>query len=243
MKHTLRRGALRVALGRAALGTTLALLASMPALAQTEFTTPEQKAGYSIGASIGGNLANQGLTSDIDVAALVAGLQDGISGELKMTPADMEAAIAAFSQVQQEKMNAELAAQAQAGRDFLAQNASQPGVTETASGLQYLVLTEAPDAGAASPKESDTVTVHYHGTLIDGTVFDSSVEQNMPATFPLNGVIPGWTEGLQLMKVGSKYRFFVPAELAYGEQGAPPVIAPSSALIFDVELLSIDAPQ
>jgi FKBP-type peptidyl-prolyl cis-trans isomerase len=221
---------------------TLALLASTSALAQPEFTTPEQKAGYSIGASIGGNLANQGLTSDIDVAALVAGLQDGISGELKMTPADMEAAIAAFSAVQQEKMNAELEAQAQTGRDFLTQNATQDGVTTTASGLQYLVLTEAPDASAAMPKDTDSVTVHYHGTLIDGTVFDSSVERNEPASFPLNGVIPGWTEGLQLMKVGSKYRFFVPSELAYGEQGAPPVIQPNSALIFDVELISIDTP-
>ncbi len=234
MKQVLRRGSLC---------TALALLVSMPVLAQTELTTPEQKAGYSIGASIGGNLANQGLVADIDVAALLTGIQDGIGGEMKMTPEEMEAAIAAFSAIQQEKMNAELAAQSQAGRDFLTTNASAPGVTTTASGLQYMVVAEAPDANAAMPAETDTVSVHYTGTLTDGTVFDSSVERNEPATFPLNGVIPGWTEGLQLMKVGSKYRFFIPSELAYGEAGAPPVIQPNSTLIFDVELLSIDAAQ
>jgi FKBP-type peptidyl-prolyl cis-trans isomerase FklB len=231
MKHVLRRS------------LTISLLASMSVLAaEGELTTPEQKAGYSIGANIGSNLVGQGLAADLDVAAIISGLQDSIAGgELKMTQADMEAAIAAFSQLQQDKMNAQLEVQAQAGRDFLTQNGAQPGVTTTASGLQYSVVAEAPDANAATPKETDTVSVHYTGTLIDGTVFDSSVERNEPATFPLNGVIPGWTEGLQLMKVGSKYRFFIPSALAYGEQGAPPVIPPNSALIFDVELLSIEA--
>lgn len=231
MKHAVRRS----------LCTTLSLFVSMSVLAQAELTTPEQKAGYSIGANIGSNLLGQGLAEDLDVDAIVAGLRDSIAGgDLKMTIPEMEAAIQAFTVLQQEKMNAELAAQAQAGRDFLAQNASQPGVTTTASGLQYSVLNEAPSANAATPKETDTVSVHYTGTLIDGTVFDSSVERNEPATFPLNGVIPGWTEGLQLMKVGAKYRFFIPSELAYGEQGAPPVIPPNSPLIFDVELLSIE---
>lgn len=237
MKHILSRGSLCA---------SLTLLASLPVLAQSadgQFTTPEQKAGYSIGVSIGGNLANQGLVGDIDVAALIGGMQDGISGELKMTPEEMETAIAAFQAVQQDKMNAELAAQAQVGRDFLTQNASQPGVMTTASGLQYMVVTESADANAVAPAETETVKVHYHGTLIDGTVFDSSVERNEPVEFPLNGVIPGWTEGLQLMKVGAKYRFFIPSELAYGEAGAPPVIPPNSALIFDVELLEIVAAQ
>lgn len=220
---------------------TVSLLASTSVLAQT-LTTPEQKAGYTIGANIGSNLVGQGLASDLDIAALISGIQDSVAGtELKMTPEEMEAAIAAFSELQTTKMNAELEAQAQASRDFLTQNASQPGVTTTASGLQYSVVTEAPDANAATPKATDTVTVHYTGTLIDGTVFDSSVGGE-PATFPLNGVIPGWTEGLQLMKVGSKYRFFVPSALAYGEQGAPPTIMPNSTLIFDVELISIQAP-
>ena len=229
---------------RRSLCTTLTLLASMTVLAQSELTTPEQKAGYSIGVNIGSTLAGQGLTADLDVDAIIAGLQDSVAGgELKMTQADMEAAMQAFTTLQQEKMNAEVAAQAQAGRDFLAKNASQPGVTTTASGLQYSVITEAADPNAPKPKATDSVTVHYTGTLIDGTVFDSSVERNQPAPLSLDGVIPGWTEGLQLMKVGSKYRFFIPSELAYGEQGAPPVIPPNSALIFDVELLSIDEPS
>lgn len=222
---------------------TISLLASMSVLAaEGELTTPEQKAGYSIGANIGSNLVGQGLAADLDVASIIAGLQDSMAGgEMKLTQADMEAAIAAFSQLQQDKMNAELEVQAQAGRDFLTQNGAQAGVTTTASGLQYSVVADAADANAAMPKETDTVSVHYTGTLIDGTVFDSSVERNEPATFPLNGVIPGWTEGLQLMKVGSKYRFYIPSALAYGEQGAPPVIPPNSTLIFDVELLSIEA--
>ncbi|HEY0960928.1 MAG TPA: FKBP-type peptidyl-prolyl cis-trans isomerase [Pseudomonadales bacterium] len=235
MKHAVRRS----------LCTTLSLVVSMSVsmsvLAQAELTTPEQKAGYSIGANIGSNLLGQGLATDLDVDAIIAGLRDSIGGgELQMTMPEMEAAIQAFTALQQEKMNAELAAQAQAGRDFLTQNGSQPGVMTTDSGLQYSVVEEAADANAATPKETDTVSVHYTGTLVDGTVFDSSVERNEPATFPLNGVIPGWTEGLQLMKVGSKYRFFIPSELAYGEQGAPPVIPPNSTLIFDVELLSIE---
>lgn len=235
MKHVLRRSVC----------TTLSLLSlsvSMSVLAQGELTTPAQKAGYAIGVNIGSNLVSNGMAGDLDIAAIVAGLQESFAGgELKMTQADMEAAIQAFSAQQQEKMNAQLEAQAQAGRDFLTQNGTQEGVMTTASGLQYKVVAEAADAGAATPKETDTVTVHYTGTLVDGTVFDSSVERNEPATFPLNGVIPGWTEGLQLMKVGSKYRFFIPSALAYGEAGAPPVIPPNSTLIFDVELLSIEA--
>ncbi len=230
MKHVLRRSVC----------TTLSLLVSMSVLAQGELTTPEQKAGYAIGVNIGSNLVGQGLAADLDIAAIVAGLQESVAGgALKMTDEEMNAAMQAFSTLQQEKMNAQLEAQAQAGRDFLAQNGTKQGITTTASGLQYQVVTEAADASAPMPKATDTVSVHYTGTLIDGTVFDSSVERNEPATFPLNGVIPGWTEGLQLMKVGSKYRFFIPSALAYGEAGAPPVIPPNSTLIFDVELLSI----
>lgn len=231
MKHAVRRS----------LCTTLSLFVSMSVFAQAELTTPAQQAGYSIGANIGSNLLGEGLAEDLDLDAIIAGLRDSFNGgELKMTQDQMMSAIQAFTVLQQQKMNAELQAQAQAGRDFLAQNASQPGVTTTASGLQYSVISNASNAGAPSPKVTDTVSVHYTGTLIDGTVFDSSVERNEPATFPLDGVIPGWTEGLQLMKVGAKYRFFIPSELAYGEQGAPPVIPPNSPLIFDVELLSIE---
>ena len=122
------------------------------------------------------------------------------------------------------------------GRDFLAGNAKKDGVTTTASGLQYEVMEE---GTGDSPKATDTVSVHYRGTLINGTEFDSSHKRGKPAEFPLNGVIPGWTEGVQLMKVGSKFRFFVPPELAYGARGAGAIIGPNSTLIFEVELLQI----
>lgn len=124
-----------------------------------------------------------------------------------------------------------------AGQEFLAANKQKPGVTELPSGLQYEVLTE---ADGPKPTEFNKVTCHYHGTLIDGTVFDSSVKRGQPASFPLNMVIKGWTEGLQLMSVGAKYRFFIPANLAYGERQVSAEIGPNSTLIFDVELLGIN---
>jgi len=124
-----------------------------------------------------------------------------------------------------------------AGKAFLAENAKKPNIVTTASGLQYEVLT--PGTGTASPSATDNVTVHYKGTTIDGKEFDSSYSRGEPATFPLNRVIAGWTEGVQLMKEGAKYRFFIPSELAYGEQGAGRAIGPNSALIFDVELIKI----
>jgi len=124
-----------------------------------------------------------------------------------------------------------------AGEKFLTENAQNPDVKTTGSGLQYLVLTE---GNGASPKATDNVTVHYKGTTIDGKEFDSSYSHGGPATFPLNRVIPGWTEGLQLMKEGAKYRLFIPSTLAYGERGAGRAIGPNSALIFDVELLKVN---
>jgi FKBP-type peptidyl-prolyl cis-trans isomerase FkpA len=124
-----------------------------------------------------------------------------------------------------------------AGTAFLAENAKKPNIITTASGLQYEVLT--PGTGTVSPKATDNVTVHYKGTTIDGKEFDSSYSRGEPATFPLNRVIAGWTEGVQLMKEGAKYRFFIPSELAYGEQGAGRAIGPNSTLIFDVELIKI----
>ena len=123
------------------------------------------------------------------------------------------------------------------GREFLAENAKNDSVKVTESGLQYMVLKE---GNGAKPSPTDEVTVHYTGKLINGTVFDSSVERGEPATFPLNGVIPGWTEGLQLMSEGSKYRLFIPSELAYGERGAGKDILPNSTLIFDVELIKVN---
>jgi FKBP-type peptidyl-prolyl cis-trans isomerase FkpA len=124
-----------------------------------------------------------------------------------------------------------------AGAAFLAENAKKPNIVTTASGLQYEVLT--PGTGTASPSATDNVTVHYKGTTLDGEEFDSSYSRGEPATFPLNRVIAGWTEGVQLMKEGAKYRFFIPSQLAYGEQGAGRSIGPNAALIFDVELIKI----
>ncbi len=123
------------------------------------------------------------------------------------------------------------------GSAFLADNAKKPNVTTTASGLQYQIL--APGTGSKSPTATDNFTVHYKGTTIDGKEFDSSYSHGGPVTFPLNRVIPGWTEGVQLMKEGAKYRFFIPSELAYGEQGAGDMIGPNAALVFDVELIKI----
>lgn len=231
MKFNLRRGSLSLA---------LAAVIALPAWAQTDLTTPEQKAGYSIGLNIGANLSGQGLAADLDIDSLLMGIQDGISGEFKLSEEEVMAAIQAFSALQQGKAEAAVAEQAEAGRTFLAENATEDGVNTTASGLQYQVLTEGADADAPMPTETDMVNVHYHGTLIDGSVFDSSVDRDEPVSFPLNEVIPGWTEGLQLMNVGDKYRFFIPSDLAYGPNGAPPQIPPNATLIFDVELLGIE---
>jgi FKBP-type peptidyl-prolyl cis-trans isomerase len=197
------------------------------------------KAGYSIGVNIGMNLISQMPMDDIDAAALVQGVSDAINGQLQMSEEDIMAAIQAFSMAQQTRLTAQVEAAAQEGRNFLVQNGQRSEVTTTGSGLQYEVL-EQGEAGAAMPSETDTVTVHYHGTLMDGTVFDSSVDRGQPASFQLNGVIPGWTEGVQLMKVGDKFRFFIPPELAYGPNGAGGVIGPNATLIFDVELLDVE---
>ena len=203
-----------------------------------DLTSEEGKAGYSIGVNIGMNLVNQMPMEDLNMASLIQGVSDALNGQLQMSEEEIMNAIQAFSLAQQEKFDAAQAEVVQAGVRFLEDNGQRPEVMITASGLQYEVLEEG-EAGADSPRASDTVTVHYHGTLIDGTVFDSSVERNQPATFGLNQVISGWTEGVQLMKVGDKYRFYIPPELAYGETGAGGIIGPNATLIFDVELLEI----
>ncbi|MCD6011330.1 MAG: FKBP-type peptidyl-prolyl cis-trans isomerase [Flavipsychrobacter sp.] len=136
------------------------------------------------------------------------------------------------------KMNSDKsAANLKAGEDFLAANKQKPGVTETASGLQYEVITQ---GDGPKPTAFNTVTCHYHGTLINGTIFDSSVQRGRPASFPLNQVISGWTEGLQLMPQGSKWRFFIPPSLGYGNRQVGPTIGPNSTLIFEVELIDIN---
>ena len=189
---------------------------------------------YAIGQQIGRQFKAQGL--DIDAPTLTASIQDALKGKKsKLTPEQMEATMKKARDAQMAKSEAEGKENRAKGDKFLADNKSKPGVKTTASGLQYQVLTE---GTGKSPAATDTVKVNYLGTLIDGTKFDSSYDRKEPAQFPLNGVIKGWTEGLQLMKVGGKTRFFVPSDLAYGPQGRPG-IPPNSVLIFEVELLEI----
>ncbi|MEZ7887616.1 MAG: FKBP-type peptidyl-prolyl cis-trans isomerase FklB [Saprospiraceae bacterium] len=193
-----------------------------------------EKLSYSLGANVGASLKAQGIT-DLDLEIFMEALNDQvIIGDLKMSQQEMDEFLQDFFG----KKQAEQAEKAGAeGQQFLAENAKKDGVTVTGSGLQYEVMKE----GAGElPKAADSVTTHYHGTLISGQVFDSSVERGEPATFPVNGVIPGWVEALQLMPVGSKWKLFVPSELAYGDRGAGPQIAPHTALIFEVELIGIN---
>src|SRR5437762_9878216 len=182
---------------------------------------------------------------EINSDVLAAGLKDGLSGAKPLlSPEEVRQVMTQFSKDMREKTaaaNKEAADRnAKEGEKFLAENKAKPGVKTTASGLQYKVLTE---GSGAAPKETDTVVTNYRGTLIDGTEFDSSYKRNEPATFPVNRVIKGWTEALQLMKPGAKYQLFIPASLAYGERGAGQTIGPNATLIFDVELLSIKPPE
>lgn len=196
--------------------------------------TVEQRVSYGVALNMGANLARQGL--EIDLGSFVVGLQDGLAG---MKPRVPEAALRAAFETAQERIEAVAAErsskQAGAGLAYLEQNKARPGVIVTPSGLQYEVLR----AGAgAKPTSDQTVEVHYHGTLIDGTVFDSSVDRGETISFPVTGVIPGWVEALQLMQVGAKWRLFIPSNLAYGDRGQGP-IPPGSTLVFDVELIGI----
>ena len=196
--------------------------------------TVEQRVSYGVALNMGANLARQGL--EIDLGAFVVGLQDGLANLKARVP---EAALKAAFETAQERMEAvaaeRSAKQAGAGQAFLAENKARPGVIVTPSGLQYEVLRA---GSGAKPTSEQTVEVHYHGTLIDGTVFDSSVDRGETVSFPVTGVIAGWVEALQLMQVGAKWRLFIPAGLAYGDRGQGP-IPPGSALIFDVELVGI----
>ena len=195
---------------------------------------------YALGLSMGNNFKASGIKeiNVQDFADGVAAVYTGLAPRMSYDEAKAE--IQRFfgeMQKEQEEQAARMAdVNAKAGREFLLENGKRVEVKTTESGLQYEVLTE---GKGAKPTASDKVTVHYTGKLIDGTVFDSSVERGEPATFPLNGVIAGWTEGLQLMGEGSKFRFFIPYHLAYGERGAGASIPPYAALIFDVELLEV----
>lgn len=187
---------------------------------------------YAIGVNVGNSLKSQGfdkVNADV-LARAIKDVSTGVAGPIK--PEDANKILGEYFAKIQKKKSEENTGK---GKKFLDENKKKPGVIETPSGLQYMVMK---DGTGRKPAASDTVTVHYEGTLTDGTVFDSSVKRGQPATFTLNQVIKGWTEGVQLMKVGSKYKFFIPAELAYGEN-SPPSIPPNSVLIFEVELLSI----
>lgn len=194
---------------------------------------------YMIGRDIGRNMK----TNNIEVTAeiMFAGLKDGLAGidsvlNDQVTEALMNSLQMEMMNKQQQKTQAESSAAKAAGEAFLAENKTQPGVVVTPSGLQYKVIQE---GEGEHPTAEDVVEVHYTGRLIDGTVFDSSVERGETIKFPLNGVIPGWTEGVQLMKPGAKYEFYIPANLAYGDRGAGPIPG-GSTLIFEVELISIE---
>lgn len=218
----------------------VASLLSTAAFAQGDVSldSEDDRIAYSIGVNIGQSIGAQGILEGINTETFVAGLMDAVAGDLKMSEEDMFAAIQTFQQRELDAQTAALTGNLEASAAFLAANASNDGVVGLDSGLQYMIL-ESGEAGAASPTTSDSVLAHYHGTLTDGTVFDSSVDRGDPATFGLSQVIAGWTEALQLMKVGDKWRLFIPPGLAYGEASPTPAIPPNSALIFEVELLEI----
>ena len=200
-----------------------------------ETMTQEERISYALGANIGESFKQQ----DIDVVMdkFIQGFTDGKAGQNKFSQAEMEQVFQEFQKMMQTKQNSVMDEEKAKGAAFLAENKKKDGVIETPSGLQYKVVKM---GTGAKPSATDRVKVHYHGTLIDGTVFDSSVERGQPITFGLNQVIAGWTEGVQLMPVGSKFIFYIPSNLAYGDRAAGDKIKPGSTLIFEVELLNIE---
>jgi len=232
-------------------GIALALTGTLFAESKPESAAPTEKrdkVSYSIGVDIGSNMKRQGV--DVNPDVLAQGMRDAFAGKPVMTEEQMKATLQDFQkdmqakmQAKREQMESKMKADApknkEAAEKFLAENKTKEGVKTTASGLQYKVITT---GTGPTPKATDTVSVNYKGTLIDGTEFDASDKHGGPATFPVNGVIPGWTEALQLMPVGSKWQLFIPPSLAYGENG-PPSIGSNQALIFEVELVSIKKPE
>jgi FKBP-type peptidyl-prolyl cis-trans isomerase FklB len=199
---------------------------------KSELKTDAEKNGYSVGYDIGHSLKRQ--LEGVDAASMARGLKDGMSGAAPvLSETEMKQR---FVTLQQESARKIPEKNKKEGEAYLAKNKDAKGVKTTASGLQYKVTTT---GKGKMPGLEDTVTVNYRGTLIDGTEFDSSYRRGQPATFPVKGVIPGWTEALQLMPTGSKWMLYIPSSLAYGERGAGPMIGPNSTLIFEVELLSI----
>lgn len=205
--------------------------------------TQKDKVSYIIGLNMGRSMKADNI--EIDTELLARGIKDALSGKAALTDEQIQETMMAFQRELMEKQMAQAkesgAKNQKEGEAYLAANAKKPGVKTTASGLQYIVVKE---GTGPSPKAEDVVKVQYRGTLIDGTEFDSSyARNNQPVTFPVNRVIPGWSEGVQLMKVGGTSKFFIPSKLGYGENGAGGQIGPNATLIFDVELLSIEAKE
>jgi FKBP-type peptidyl-prolyl cis-trans isomerase FklB len=200
----------------------------------------EERASYAIGMNMAQGMKSQNVPIDLDL--LIQGMQDAYAGkETRLSVEQMQQALQEFQQMmvqrQQEARSAQGEKNKQEADAFFAENKEKEGVVTTDSGLQYMVMEE---GDGPKPTPDDRVTVHYKGTLLDGTEFDSSYSRGQPATFPVNGVIKGWQEAIQLMPVGSKYKLWIPPDLAYGAQGQGPVIGPNQALVFEVELLKIE---
>jgi len=239
LSNSLTTSIARAALSLSAVASLSFLLMSQASAQEAiDLTDENNRIGYSIGVNIGQNLVAQGIIEGIDMNSFVAGMRDAAGGSIQLSNEELFAAIQLFQERMTAAAQAEMEANLASTQAFLESNGAREGVVSTASGLQYEVISSGP-ADGESPTANDAVLAHYHGTLIDGTVFDSSVDRGEPAEFGLNQVISGWTEALQLMNVGDKWRLFLPPNLAYGEQSPTPAIPPNSALIFEVELLEI----
>lgn len=222
-----------------ALVSAIALSLGLNAQA-SELTSNTQIINYGVGHNIGTQILSDG-TFTLDIDAFIAGLQDGMANNpMAISPDQIESAFAELQAMQEEKRVLEMDIFQAQSDAYLAENGAKEGVVTTESGLQYRVLVAG--EGSKKPTVADSVTTHYHGTLMDGSVFDSSVDRGEPVQFPLAGVIEGWTEALQLMTIGDKWELVIPPQLAYGES-PPGSIPPNSVLIFEVELLGIDTPQ
>ena len=224
------------ALKHVATGAALIAGLALVGCQKAKLDNDQEKASYAIGQQIGKSLKMQ--NADVAINSLVGGMQDALDGkEGRLKPEEMQAALQKMQEGAMKKAMEQAEVNQKKGDEFLAANKAKAGVKTTDSGLQYEVVKE---GSGNSPKDTDTVKVHYTGTLITGEKFDSSRDRNEPAEFPVNGVIPGWTEALKLMKPGAQWKLVIPSKLAYGPQGRPG-IPPNSTLLFDVELLEVKA--
>jgi len=216
-------------------GAALTLGSSPFAAEPKPLTSQKEKSSYGVGMNVGKRFKHDLIELDVD--SFMRGFKDALSDtKPALTDAELNDVMGALRKDVEQRAGEQSTKNKKEGEEFLAKNKSQKGVETTASGLQYTVLKE---GTGPIPKETDVVKVHYRGTLLDGTEFDSSIKRNEPATFPVNGVIKGWVEALQKMKVGSKWKLFIPSDLAYGENSQPP-IPPNAVLVFEVELLGIE---